>query len=107
MVPQRPDKIDPLVPLRGILTAKASDCPAVELPAASTPALWTMSVTTGRSAVSGRYEHRHPLRRGLPPQALEELVGRTQFLFAGAEAQRAGVVQEAFQRRRLIATFWN
>jgi hypothetical protein len=40
---QWPDKINPLVPLRGILTAKTSDCPAAELPASGTPALWTMS----------------------------------------------------------------
>jgi signal transduction histidine kinase len=52
MVPQRPDKIDPLVPLRGILTAKASDCPAVELPAARAPALWTMSAVPRESAFS-------------------------------------------------------
>jgi signal transduction histidine kinase len=52
MVPQRPEKIDRLAPLRGILTAKASDCPAVELPAASIPALWTMSAIPRESASS-------------------------------------------------------
>ena len=52
MLPQHQVRIDPLGPLRGILTAKALDCPALELPAASMPALWTMSAIPRESASS-------------------------------------------------------